>query len=332
MRYGPLAAWTTRRRPLPATSYGSGSGPRAAEAHASTARAGSGFPPVGAVIALARPRQWVKNGLVAAAAGAAGALGHDGVPIRITLACLAFCLLASGTYAINDVRDADEDRLHPRKRHRPVASGAIDPAVAMLIGAGLIVAGLLLCWLVRPLLTIVGAGYMTLTLSYAFLWRSVPVVDVLAISGGFVLRAVAGGVAAPVTLSRWFVLVVSATAVFLASAKRHSELQRTSAGGTIRRRVLERYPVGLLELMMLAAAGISIFAYCVWAFMPPSVGGSVWRVMSIAPFLGCLCRYGLRIRGGTAETPEDVLFKDRLIQVSALAWLVLFALAVNAAY
>ncbi len=106
---------------------------------------GGGRAPIGArrapwraVLLTVRPKQWIKNALVVAAAGAAGALGHDDVPVRVGLACVAFCLLASGIYAINDVRDAPEDRLHPRKRFRPVAAGELDPRVATLLGVALV--------------------------------------------------------------------------------------------------------------------------------------------------------------------------------------------------
>lgn len=284
-----------------------------------------------AVLALLRPRQWVKNGLVIAAAGAAGALGHDDVPVRVSLACVAFCLLASGLYAVNDVRDAAEDRLHPRKRHRPVAAGEIDALQATGLGVGLMVAGLVLCWFTRPALVLVGLGYLALTISYTLVWRSVLVLDLLAISGGFVLRAVAGGVAAPVALSRWFVLVVSAAAVFVAAAKRYSELRRTRETLAPGRRVVARYSPRLLELIMGTSVFTAIVAYSAWAFELPMAGGFLWRPVTILPFSLCLIRYATRVRSGAAEAPEELLLSDRLLGLAALAWLVLFALSVHAA-
>src|SRR5579884_2475670 len=110
--------------------------------------------PARAILATLRPKQWVKNVLVIAAAGAAGALGRDDVPVRVGLACLAFCLLASGLYAINDVRDAPEDRLHPRKRYRPVAAGELGSGAAVILGLSLIVAGIGLSGAIRPLLAV----------------------------------------------------------------------------------------------------------------------------------------------------------------------------------
>src|SRR5262249_1902993 len=172
-----------------------------------------------AVVATARPRQWIKNLLVIAAAGAAGALGHDDVPVRVTLAFIAFCLISSGVYAINDSRDVAEDRLHPRKRLRPVAAGDLEGRGAIMIGLGWLTVGLILCFSIRPLLGIVGLAYVSLTLSYTLLWRYVPLIDIAAVAGGFVLRALAGGVAAPVTLSRWFVLVVTSVALLVAAGK-----------------------------------------------------------------------------------------------------------------
>jgi decaprenyl-phosphate phosphoribosyltransferase len=278
-----------------------------------------------------RPRQWIKNTLIVAAAGAAGALSHDDVPVRVALAFVAFCLLASGIYAVNDVRDAAEDRGHPRKRYRPVAAGDLGQRPAIALGLGLMLAGLVLCALISSLLAVVGGGYVALTLSYTLLWRHVLVLDVIAIAGGFVLRAVAGGVAAPVTLSRWFVLVVTAAAVLVAAGKRQAELRRTDRLGDARRRVLDQYTQPQLNLLLAGGAGVALFAYCVWAFHLPTVHGVPWRPLTIVPFAVCLARYGTLVRAGQGEAPEDLLLSDRPLQLVGLAWLVLFALGVHAA-
>ncbi len=287
--------------------------------------------PVRAAVATMRPKQWIKNALVVAAAGAAGALGHDDVPARVTLATGAFCLLASGIYAVNDVLDAPEDRRHPVKRHRPVAAGALDPLAATGLGLWLMLAGLTLCAVIAPLLALVGAAYVALTLSYTMLWRHVLVLDILAIAGGFVLRAVAGGVAAPVALSRWFLLVVVCGAVFVAAAKRYAELRRVGQDRLARRPVLNSYSPRLLELILTVSAAVALVAYCVWAFELPAVSGIPWRPLTIAPFAACLLRYGALVRAGAGEAPEDLLLADRPLQLAGLAWLVLFALEVHAA-
>jgi decaprenyl-phosphate phosphoribosyltransferase len=284
-----------------------------------------------AVLVTSRPRQWIKNGLVVAAAGAAGALGHDDVPVRVALACGAFCLLASGIYAVNDVRDAPEDRCHPRKRYRPVAAGDLDPRAALALGAAMILVGLAVCAFVSPLLTLVGAGYVALTLTYTVFWRHIAILDVVAIAGGFVLRAIAGGVAAPVTLSRWFVLVVTFAAVFVAAGKRQAEVRRTAGTDAAGRGVLELYTTTRLRLILVASASAAVFAYCMWAFEMPTVDGIPWRPLTIVPFAACLARYAVLLRAGDGEAPEDALLGDRWLQVAAAAWLLLFALGVHAA-
>ena len=299
--------------------------------------------PLRAALVTMRPRQWIKNLLVIAAAGAAGALGRDDVPVRVGLAFVAFCLLASGIYAINDVRDAEEDRRHPRKRFRPVAAWEIEPRAAVALGIGLMAGGLALCAAIRPLLAVVGAGYLALTLSYTMVWRHLLLLDIVAIAGGFVLRAVAGGVASPVALSRAFLLVVTCAAVFVAAGKRHSELQRhelAGADGPVptgprtsggRRKVLEGYTLFRLRVILLVSAAGALIAYAVWAFELPSVNGVPWRPLTIIPVAVCLARYGTLIRSGRGETPEDLLIGDRILQVAGAAWLVLFALSVHAA-
>jgi decaprenyl-phosphate phosphoribosyltransferase len=286
-----------------------------------------------AALVTMRPKQWVKNLLVIAAAGAAGALGHDDVPVRVGLAFVAFCMLASGIYAINDVRDADEDRRHPRKRFRPVAAGELSPRAAVRLGLALMVLGVVLCGLIAPLLAVVGAGYLALSLSYTLVWRHLLLLDIIAIGGGFVLRAVAGGVASPVTLSRWFLLVVSAASVFVAAGKRNAELRRTSLSALTagRRRVLEGYTETRLRLILIGSAGVAVVAYVVWAFQLPDIDGIPWRPLTVIPFAAGIARYGQLVRRGRGESPEELLFGDHLLQLAGAIWLVLFVLAVHAA-
>jgi decaprenyl-phosphate phosphoribosyltransferase len=287
---------------------------------------------VRAALVTIRPRQWVKNSLVIAAPAAAGALAHDDVPGRVALAFVAFSLLASGIYAFNDVRDAEEDRAHPRKRYRPVAAGELRPRTALAVGATLMILGLVGCFLVQPALALVGAGYLALTLSYTTIWRRVVIADVLAIAGGFVLRAIAGGVAAPVELSRWFVLVVVFSAVFIAAGKRHAELRRTRFGLGRGRPVLHLYTESRLTLIVSASMALAIVAYLIWAVSGPLVEGVPWRMITVAPFAACLMRYAILLRRGDGEAPEDLVFGDGWLRLFALAWVVTFAVTIHATH
>jgi decaprenyl-phosphate phosphoribosyltransferase len=304
---------------------------------------------VSAALSTARPRQWIKNGLVVAAAGAAGALGHDDVPARVALATLAFCLLSSGAYAFNDVRDAAEDRRHPVKRHRPVAAGELSRRDAVVLGVACLAAGLMLCLAIRPLLGLVGAGYLGLTLSYTWLWRRILVLDIVVIAAGFVVRAAAGGVAASVELSRWFVLVVTGASLFVAAGKRHAELMRTAPPGTAQggagrsrpsrasradaargRGVIHSYTPGVLRLLLAGSGAVALFAYWVWAFAVVDIDGIPWRMLTAIPFTLGLLRYAALVRNGGGEAPEETLLSDRRLILIGVLWLALFALTVHA--
>ncbi len=170
-----------------------------------------------------RVRQWAKNLLVFAAPAAAAALGQPGVFERVATAFAVFCLLASGTYLINDAHDAVEDRRHPVKRHRPVASGAISATHAICVGAVAVLAGLVLSLSVGDRLLGVACAYGLLNVAYTSWLRRVAIADIAAIAGAFVLRALAGGIAAEVMISRWFILVVSFAALFVAAGKRYAD-------------------------------------------------------------------------------------------------------------
>ncbi|HEY2317424.1 MAG TPA: decaprenyl-phosphate phosphoribosyltransferase [Solirubrobacteraceae bacterium] len=284
-----------------------------------------------ALLALARPRQWVKNALVIGAPGAAGALGQDDVPGRVLVSCLAFCLLSAGIYALNDVRDRHEDRRHPRKARRPVAAGEVSPRDAAVSGAAWIVCGLILGAAVTPMVAVVGLAYVGLTLTYSWIWRHLPLLDLIALAGGFVLRAVAGGVAAPVGLSRWFVLVVTCAALFVAGGKRLAELIRAPARGVDARHVLRFYTRDLLRRLLALAGAGALFAYCVWAFELPDIDGIPWRPLTVIPFAVCLLRYGSLVQAGAGEAPEEILTADRTLAIAAVTWLLLFVMSVNAA-
>jgi decaprenyl-phosphate phosphoribosyltransferase len=282
-------------------------------------------------LALARPRQWVKNALVIAAAGAAGALGHDDVPGRVVVAAIAFCLISASIYALNDVRDRHEDRRHPRKRFRPVAAGEVEPREAVVFGIVLMLCGLILATAVTPWLTAIAGCYVGLTVTYTWVWRHIAVLDLVALAGGFVLRAVAGGVAAPVGLSRWFVLVITFAAIFVAVGKRLAESMRTAGSAPGARAVMRHYTPRRLRLLLSLSGLGALFAYCVWAFSLLAVNGIPWRPLTVIPFAVCLIRYSRVVRAGGGEAPEEVLMSDRVLAAAGLAWLVLFALGVNAA-
>jgi decaprenyl-phosphate phosphoribosyltransferase len=268
-----------------------------------------------------RPRQWSKNLLVLAAPCAAGVIGHPLVAAQVAGAFVVLCMVSSATYLVNDVRDREQDRLHPRKRSRPVAAGELSVRTALRAAAALALIGILGAIAIAPGLGALAVGYLLLTASYSLWLRRVVVVDILAIAAGFVLRALAGGVATDIYLSRWFVIVTASCAVFLVAAKRYAELRDHSGSGAARA-TLQRYSVAGLRLTLVAAAAVGGVAYVSWAFTRPA--HVAWYALSVAPFLLWLARYASLVGAGAGQAPEELILRDRTLLALGVVWAFLF--------
>jgi decaprenyl-phosphate phosphoribosyltransferase len=270
---------------------------------------------------------------VLAAPGAAGVLFHGRVAEREAAAFVAFCLIASATYLLNDLHDRDEDREHPTKRLRPVAAGELSVRLAVAAAAVLGAAGLLLAGLVGLRLLAVAVAYVLLTASYTLLWRRRAYVDVLAVAGCFALRAVAGGAAAPVHLSRYFLLVCGAGALLVVSGKRLAELRRSAARpGAPARSSLRGYSERGLMLLGGGALLALLAGYGMWAGHRPEPAGTPWNELSVIPFVAWLGRYAWLVRAGHGEAPEELVLGDGPLLACSLLWLVVFGLGVHATH
>ena len=177
-----------------------------------------------ALVRAVRPRQWVKNLLVVAAPLAAGKVGDGDVIAATLLALVSFCLAASAVYLVNDTADREVDRLHPTKRLRPIASGALAVPVALTVAGVLATAAVAVGWVADPMLAVLVASYLLLQVLYAVRLKHEPVLDISVVAAGFLMRAVAGGIAADLPLSQWFLLVSGFGSLFIVAGKRYSEL------------------------------------------------------------------------------------------------------------
>jgi decaprenyl-phosphate phosphoribosyltransferase len=268
-----------------------------------------------------RPRQWSKNLLVLAAPCAAGVIDRPQVAGRVAGAFLVLCLISSATYLVNDVRDREQDRRHPRKRFRPVAAGELSALAALSIAAVLALVGITAATAITPGLGAVAVGYLALTASYSLWLRRVVVADIVVISAGFVLRAIAGGVATDIYLSRWFVIVTASCAIYLVAGKRYAELREHTGSGPVRA-TLRRYLLGSLRLTLLGAATVAGVAYTGWAFTRPF--HVVWFGLSIVPLVLWLGRYASLIGAGAGGAPEELILRDRTLLALTVAWSFLF--------
>jgi decaprenyl-phosphate phosphoribosyltransferase len=283
-----------------------------------------------ALLREARPRQWVKNVLVFAAPGAAGVLDNWPYLWRTLAAFVAFCLASSGTYYWNDIHDIAADRLHPKKRSRPIASGAISLGLAKVVGTALLVSGVGLGFLVRWQLGLVTAGYVLLTTLYSSALKHVAVVDLVAVASGFVLRAIAGAVATDVPMSTWFVLCTSFGSLFIVTGKRYAELREYGDHAGASRASLDDYTLGFLRIVLSVSVGATLVTYCIWAFDTKEISGSTWPFyeLSIVPMVTALLRYTLILEQGHGAAPEEIFVVDRTLQVLGVIWAVVFGLGV----
>ena len=283
-----------------------------------------------ALLRTARPKQWTKNVLVFAAPAAAGVLDEPDQLLRTLVAFVAFCLAASGTYFFNDALDAHADRLHPTKQFRPVAAGHISERLAKIIAAILVALGILVAVPVQNgELAAVVAGYVALTLTYSAWLKHEPVVDLGAVAAGFVIRAIAGGVATGVDISDWFLIVAGGASLFMVTGKRYAEQIELGDASGAHRATLTAYSRGYLSYVRAVASGVTIMAYCLWAFESAAKTGSqTWFEISIVPFVLAILRYAHVIEQGRGGAPEDIILSDRVIQVLGLLWAVSFAIGV----
>ncbi|MFC8965639.1 decaprenyl-phosphate phosphoribosyltransferase [Streptomyces sp. NPDC057094] len=284
------------------------------------------------LVRTARPRQWVKNVLVVAAPAAAGQLFSRHALGQLAVVFALFTASAAAVYLINDARDAAADRAHPVKRHRPVAAGQVPVPVAYAVGGTLAaLAPALAAWLCSPAVCALLTAYIGMQLAYCVSLKHVLVVDLVVVTTGFLMRAMVGGLALGIPLSRWFLITTGFGALFMVSAKRYSEAVQMAGKAGATRALLTEYTTGYLRFVWQLAAGVSVLGYCLWALEEgsvPSTGVLPWRQLSMVAFIFAVLRYAVFADRGTAGEPEDVVLHDRALAVIGLVWLAMYGLAV----
>ncbi|HEY3894171.1 MAG TPA: decaprenyl-phosphate phosphoribosyltransferase [Pseudonocardiaceae bacterium] len=262
-----------------------------------------------------RPRQWVKNVLVLAAPFVGGYLFQLHVLIAVGVAFVAFSLAASGVYLVNDVQDVEADRAHPTKRNRPIAAGVVPPQLALVVAALLFAGALGMSFLATPNLALVTAVYIAVQISYCLWLKHQPVVDIAIVASGFLLRAIAGGAAANIELSQWFLLVAAFGSLFMVAGKRYAEIRLAERTGAKIRKSLERYTASYLRFVWTLSATVLIMTYGLWAFQLSQINHSHWPIISLVPFVVAVLRYAVDVDGGNGGEPEEIALGDRVLQV-----------------
>lgn len=265
------------------------------------------------LLALMRPRQWVKNGFVLAPLVFSGEFRDPTAVSSALLAVLLFCVASSATYIVNDMHDIERDRRHPKKsKTRPLASGVVTVPMALSLLA-VLYAVLAWGWVVASPVLLVILAYLALNVAYTFVLKHEPVVDIFTIAIGFVLRVYAGAMALAVPVSGWMFVTTLCLALYLAAVKRRQEL---SASGTEGRKVLEKYSVGLVDRYaeMSATGALVFYSMFVMSARPE-------LVISVPLVLFGLFRYWYvveQLDGG--ESPTDALLSDWQLLLTVVLW------------
>ncbi len=277
-----------------------------------------------AVLRTARPRQWPKNLLVFAAPLAGASLGRrDGLAYAL-VAAAAFGCASVAVYFINDVADAERDRRHPRKRNRPVAAGDLSKRHAVMLGAVCALAGLACGVLIsEPLLTASVGAYLTLSFLYSWVLKHIPVVEVLFVASGFLLRVLGGAAATHVPPSGWFLLVCSLGAFGVAIAKRYTELTNLGPEAIRHRPVMRFYRPAALRYSQIIVGALMIAAYLAWA-AGEHPSARPWHLASAVPLAAALVRFGFLTGRRTTAPVEDLLTRDVPMLACELTWLAMF--------
>jgi 4-hydroxybenzoate polyprenyltransferase len=274
-----------------------------------------------------RPKQWTKNAFVLAGIVFAGKLGDATAILNVAFAFVAFCLVSGATYLINDVRDAESDRLSPRTANRPIARGDLSPRTALIAAAVAALAGFGLAAAANLLTLACVGGYLALQIAYSWGLKHMLFLDVMAIAAGFVLRAYAGGVAIDVPVSPWLLLCTGVLALFLGFAKRRGELVGMAEGQRPGRVVLEQYTIPLLDELIAVVTPATLVVYSIYAVL----GAKSDAMLLTVPFVvyGIFrVLYLIHYQPSEAEEPSEAVFRDAPLFVCVVLWAITSAVVI----
>ena len=276
-----------------------------------------------AFVASLRPRQWTKNLLVFAGLIFSRGLHEPALVARSAAAFVLFCLLSGAIYLINDVMDAERDRAHPQKRHRPVASGRLPPGVALVGGIGLLIGAAAAAFLLGVPFGVVATAYAVLLSAYSAGLKHVVIVDTLIIAAGFVLRALAGVVVLGIEPSYWLLLCTILLALFLTFGKRRHEILALEAGAADHRPILSEYTPQLLDQMIAVVTASTVMAYALYTMAPDTqVRLGTTRLPVTIPFVlyGIFRYLYLLYRRELGGNPSELFLTDRALLLDVALW------------
>ena len=287
---------------------------------------------LGGIVRELRPKQWIKNVLVFAAPVAAGLFDNRDTDLHALGAFGCFCAAASATYLLNDAMDLESDRRHPVKKNRPIAAGIVPVGLAYVLAIVLLAIAISGAFLIRRDFGFTILAYLALTTMYSLWLKHMPILDIVAVAAGFVLRAIGGATATGLPISEWFFIVTSFGALFMVTGKRAGERAELGEDAAIIRPALAAYTPQYLNYLKAVFSAGTLITYCLWAFASAqeSTNGSVLFQLSIVPFAIAILRYALLLEQGKGAEPENLVLSDRTLLVAGAIWATIYACAVYA--
>jgi 4-hydroxybenzoate polyprenyltransferase len=276
-----------------------------------------------ALIKTMRPRQWIKNGFIFFALIFDKQLFIPEAFWRTVLGFFLFCLISSAVYLFNDIADVEADRNHPEKKFRPIASGTLPVNVAVSVALMLAFISVPLGYLLSPPFALILTAYLIINLLYSRWWKHIPILDVMVVSSGFVLR-VAAGVALIYPVERfspWLYMITVLFSLYIGLGKRRAEMNLLAEGASAHRRVLDGYTLPLLDQYITIVSGMTIVAYSLYTFSAPNLPENHSMMLTIPFVVYGIFRYLQLIQiGHAAGSPDEVALKDRPLQIAVLLW------------
>ncbi|HEY3176497.1 MAG TPA: decaprenyl-phosphate phosphoribosyltransferase [Candidatus Polarisedimenticolia bacterium] len=290
---------------------------------ASRATTGSRAGGILALVRALRPRQWIKNSVIFAALVFSRGLTDKTHLLRSLAAFALFCAVSSAVYLLNDILDLDNDRAHPTKSRRPIAAGELSIGLAGSAGAALAASALALSYLLSPAFAAMAGIYLASNILYSLWLKKVVIVDVMIISSGFVIRAVAGGLVIGVEVSAWLILCTILLSLFLGFTKRRQELAQLESQAASHRAILKEYSIAFLDQMISIVTAATLVAYFLYTLAPETRAklGTPYLPLTIPFVLYGIFRYLYLVhQRNMGESPTGALYADRALLLDVTLW------------
>lgn len=276
---------------------------------------------------LLRPHQWVKNLFIFLPAFFAGTLFEERNFLMLFAGFVAFSLVASSIYILNDYRDIEADRIHPKKKSRPLASGKVKPPVAFILMALLIASGLAIAYSTsKPFLSLL-AFYLIINIGYCFGLKNISIVDIFIVASGFLMRALSGGWIINLPISQWLVIMVFLLALFLALAKRRDDILMYLNSGKVMRKSIKAYNLDFINSSLTLISGVIVVAYLMYTISPEVISRMKSEHVyftTIFVVAGVMRYLQITLVEGNSGSPTKILYSDKFIILTVAGWLLSF--------